>query len=83
MMQWYGISGRLACASPRATHLVVTAHLVEGNVYSECGGVVVRPERGLLVGLIPNYKCQIKLSLQRHTSRDKREREKPTGHAAL
>lgn len=42
------------------------AHLIECNVYSECGGIVVWSQRGLLIWLISNYKGQVKLSLQTH-----------------
>ena len=71
MTQWYQWR-RPVCAV--VTHLVVSARVVECNVYSESGGVVVRPEKRLLVGLISNYERQIKLSLQRNTTtEDQRE----------
>lgn len=65
------------------THLVIKAHLIECNVYSECGGVVVWLQRWLLVGLISNYKGQVKLSLQTHRQTERSHagirRETPPG----
>lgn len=48
----------------QTAHLVIDAHLVERDVYGEGGGVVVRPQRRLLVRLVSHHEGQVKLSLQ-------------------
>lgn len=48
------------------THLIIRAQLIECNVNSECGGIMVWSQRGLLIWFISNYKGQVKLSLQTH-----------------
>lgn len=55
------------CQLPsKHTRLVIKAHLIEYKVYCECGGIMVWSQRGLLIWLIPNYKGQVKMSLQTH-----------------
>lgn len=49
-------------------HLVISAHLIERNVYGEGGGVVVRSQKGLLIWLISHHEGQVKLSLQQEKS---------------
>lgn len=49
------------------THLEIKAHLIECDVYCECGGVMVWPQSRLLVWFISNYKGQVELSLQTQT----------------
>lgn len=57
------LNGAVVAEKPASTTLVIKAHLVECNVYSECGGIMVWPQRRLLIWFIPNYKGQVKLSL--------------------
>lgn len=46
-------------------YLVVNAFAVESYVNSECGGVMVRDEQGLLVMFVPHNKVQGCVTLMR------------------
>lgn len=70
------------CNHNQHTHLVIKAHLIECNVYSECGGIVVWSQSGLLIWLISNYKGQVKLSLQTQTERSHASIRIETAHLA-
>lgn len=66
----FGVGNVRLLPTSKHTHLVIKAPVIECNVYSECGGVVVRSQKRLLVWLIPNYKGQVKVSLQTHRQRE-------------
>ena len=55
-------------------YLVVNVFGVERYVYSESGGIVVRPQQGLLVRFVPHHKVQVGLTLMRGDMRRRRRR---------
>lgn len=56
-------------------YLVVNAFAVESYVNSECGGIVVRDEQGLLVRFVPHHKVQGSGTLMREDMLVSREQE--------